>query len=106
MDTAISANFFSLTRTDGHRYGPYSLAIDSASRLRFGSFYVPVYFDSSATDPTPTDNLGNLNPIPVQSPFTPAGLGFTFDPFFTNQVGPGLEVFCASSQLGDKIFPV
>lgn len=105
FDTAVHTNFFALSRTDGRRYGPFSLTLDSASQIRFGSYYMPGYFDPLATDPTPIDALGHITPIPLQTPLTPPGEGFNFNAFQAPQTGPGLEVFCATGSAGTKIFP-
>lgn len=107
FDTAIQANFFSLGRTDGRRYGPQSLTDDGAGNLLFGSYYAADYFDLAATNPTPTDEFGDLSPAPIAVPLTPPGGGFNVNatPPMVNQQGPGLEVLCCCDDAGGQILP-
>lgn len=107
FDTAIQANFFSLGRTDGRRYGPQSLADDGSGNLLFGSYYAADYFNLAATNPTPTDEFGDLSPAPIAVPLTPPGGGFTVNttPPMANQQGPGLEVLCCCDDTGAQILP-
>lgn len=106
FDAAFSANFFSLARTDGRRYGPQQIIEDADGNFRFGSFYMPTFIDLAATNPSPTDEFGTLTHPPALSPFAAVGPGLTVNGAFPHQVGPGLEVFCTCDDTGGIVNPV
>lgn len=104
FDTAFFANFFSLARTDGVRFGPQGLAVKGGT-LYFGSFYTPTYIDLSGGQPGQTDTLGNITPAPVWDPLAAPAPGLAILSIQFPQTLPGLEVLCACDSTAAQILP-
>jgi len=90
FDANLWTNFWSLARTDGMRFGPNALIVNSG-HLYFGSHYCPTYLSLTGPSPSPIDLVGDVLNPPSFAPFQ-AG-------------GPGYEVLCACDTSGNRVLP-
>lgn len=90
FDAACAANFFSVVRGDGARFGPMSLALKDG-HLYFGSNHIPTYINTGVAIAQQINSQGDLASPPVWNPFAAAGIG--------------IEVLCACDTSGNKILP-